>query len=96
LLAPVVVVPLKDVLALRELLTSSVAASNSLETWVSSFAWVSTWAGLVFGEVDVPELPLAELLLLQEAIARPAMTAAVDSDRTMFVFIIVFLFLTND
>jgi hypothetical protein len=50
----------------------------------------------VFGEVDVPELPVAELLLLQEAIARPAMTAAVDSDRTMFVFIIVFLFLTND
>jgi hypothetical protein len=50
--------------------------------------------GLVFGEEDVPEFPVAELLLLQDT-ARPAMIAAVASDKTMFVFII-FLFLTND
>src|ERR1700722_19154426 len=82
---PVLVVPLKAVLALRALLTSSAAASISLLTWVSSSAWVWTWAGLVFGEEDVPELPAVELLLLQ-AIARPAMSAVVASDRTMFVF----------
>jgi hypothetical protein len=47
---------------------------------------------LVFGEVDVPEVPVAELLLLQEATASPVMTAAVASDRTMFVFMLDFLF----